>query len=57
MSTRGVSAARVRAQGFGATMPVATNDTPEGRQRNRRVEIKIVPITQEQVQAARAQGQ
>jgi outer membrane protein OmpA-like peptidoglycan-associated protein len=57
MSTRGVSAARVRAQGFGATMPVANNDTPEGRQRNRRVEIKIVPITQEQVQAARAQGQ
>lgn len=57
MSTRGVSAARVRAQGFGATMPVANNDTPEGRQRNRRVEIKIVPITQEQVRAARAQGQ
>ncbi len=56
MSIRGVSASRVRAQGFGATMPVADNTTPEGKARNRRVEIKIVPITQEQVQAARAQG-
>jgi len=54
--SQGVSAARVRSQGFGETMPVATNDTEEGRQRNRRVEIKIVPITQEQVQAAQQQG-
>lgn len=53
--TQGVSAARVRSQGFGETMPVASNDTEYGRQRNRRVEIKIVPITQEQVQAARQQ--
>lgn len=56
LSIRGVNAARIRAQGFGATMPIADNATPEGRQRNRRVEIKIVPITQEQVQQARAQG-
>ncbi len=53
--SRGVSAARIRSQGFGETMPVASNDTIEGRARNRRVEIKIVPITQEQVQAARQQ--
>ncbi len=53
--TRGVSAARIRSQGFGETMPVASNDTEYGRQRNRRVEIKIVPISQEQVQAARQQ--
>jgi len=55
-SIRGVNPARVRSQGFAATMPVADNATPEGRQRNRRVEIKIVPITQEQVREARAQG-
>jgi len=54
--TRNVSAARIRSQGFGETMPIASNDTAEGRARNRRVEIKIVPISQEQVQAAKQQG-
>ncbi len=53
---QGVSAARIRSQGYGETMPIASNDTIEGRARNRRVEIKIVPITQEQVQAAKQQG-
>lgn len=54
LSMQGVSAARIRSQGLGETMPVADNATDEGRRRNRRVEIKIVPITQEQVQAARS---
>ena len=40
---KGVSSTRIRAIGYGETLPVATNDTPEGRQRNRRVEIKINP--------------
>lgn len=53
LSTRGVSASRIRSQGFGESMPVADNTTEAGRARNRRVEIKIVPITQEQVEAAR----
>ena len=56
LSTVGVSAARIRTQGFGATLPVADNATPEGRARNRRVEIKIVPISAEQVQQAKADG-
>jgi outer membrane protein OmpA-like peptidoglycan-associated protein len=51
--SRGVSSARIRSQGFGETMPVDNNATAEGRSRNRRVEIKIVPVTQEDVQAAR----
>lgn len=53
LTSRGVAAARVRWQGFGETQPIASNDTLDGRAKNRRVEIKIVPITQEDVAAAR----
>jgi photosynthetic reaction center M subunit len=35
----GVAANRIRSRGFGQTKPMASNDTPDGRQRNRRVEI------------------
>ena len=52
--SRGVPAARLRSQGFGETMPVASNDTADGRARNRRVEIKIVPVSQDDVAAARS---
>jgi outer membrane protein OmpA-like peptidoglycan-associated protein len=54
LTSRGVGAARIRSQGYGETMPVADNTTDEGRRKNRRVEIKIVPVTQEDVNAAKA---
>jgi outer membrane protein OmpA-like peptidoglycan-associated protein len=38
---RGVLPYRVTSMGYGETQPVATNATPEGRQMNRRVEIRI----------------
>lgn len=38
---QGVNGSRVSAVGFGKTRPKASNDTPEGRQLNRRVEIHI----------------
>lgn len=34
-----IDAARLKSAGFGATKPVSPNDTPEGRQNNRRVEL------------------
>ena len=37
----GVDPARLTWVGYGLTRPVDTNATPEGRQRNRRVEIKV----------------
>jgi outer membrane protein OmpA-like peptidoglycan-associated protein len=54
LTSRGVAAARIRSQGYGETMPVADNATEDGRRKNRRVEIKIVPVSQEDVNAARA---
>src|ERR1051325_465270 len=43
---QGMPTERVSAVGFGKTQPKATNDTPEGRQVNRRVEIHIRAVQQ-----------
>jgi outer membrane protein OmpA-like peptidoglycan-associated protein len=40
---QGVHPARLFTQGKGPRDPVASNDTPEGRARNRRVELTLVP--------------
>lgn len=39
----GVEASRLESTGFGSSRPLTTNDTSEGRQANRRVELRIVP--------------
>ena len=38
---QGIAADSIEARGFGKTQPIATNDTPEGRQQNRRVELVL----------------
>lgn len=38
-----VEAPRILTQGFGEYDPIAPNDTPQGRQLNRRVEIRLAP--------------
>ena len=42
MTSRGLSKGKFITKGSGGTKPVADNDTPEGRARNRRVEITIL---------------
>ena len=38
---QGIPADSIQARGFGKTQPIASNDTPEGRQQNRRVELVL----------------
>jgi outer membrane protein OmpA-like peptidoglycan-associated protein len=38
---QGISGDTIVATGFGKTAPIASNDTPEGRQQNRRVELVL----------------
>ncbi len=46
LSGRGVNQARIATRGFGESQPRASNVTDEGRALNRRVEIRIVPVTE-----------
>ncbi|HEX5420261.1 MAG TPA: OmpA family protein [Gammaproteobacteria bacterium] len=45
LRTRNISGDRIVEIGQGEQHPVASNDTPEGRQLNRRVELNLVPLT------------
>ncbi len=47
LANSGVQQARLATKGYGESQPVASNSTEEGRAANRRVELKIVPIVQE----------
>ncbi|WP_456382550.1 OmpA family protein [Hydrogenimonas sp.] len=40
---RGVEASRLKVEAYGETRPIASNDTEEGRAKNRRVEVVLIP--------------
>jgi outer membrane protein OmpA-like peptidoglycan-associated protein len=44
LETRGVSGGRIVTIGAGESRPIARNDTAEGRQANRRVELTLAPL-------------
>lgn len=46
LEAHGLRSDRVITVGAGETRPVATNDTADGRQANRRVELTLTPLTQ-----------
>lgn len=50
---RGINRARVATRGYSKQFPIASNDTEEGRSQNRRVEIKLSPVTEQDYQGAR----
>jgi outer membrane protein OmpA-like peptidoglycan-associated protein len=47
LGAQGVSSQRLITVGYGETRPIASNDTVEGRQQNRRVEITLQPVVQQ----------
>lgn len=53
LSTHGVQSARMATRGYGEMQPIASNETPEGKSQNRRVEIKLVPVTEGDLAASR----
>jgi outer membrane protein OmpA-like peptidoglycan-associated protein len=46
LGSKGVNSQRVLTAGFGESRPIASNDTDAGRSQNRRVEVRLEPITQ-----------
>ena len=52
LTSRGVARARIETIGYGEQYPVADNSTEAGRAQNRRVEIRITPVTEADVRAA-----
>jgi outer membrane protein OmpA-like peptidoglycan-associated protein len=45
LRSRSIMSARIATQGMGERMPIASNDTASGMAMNRRVELRLVPIT------------
>ncbi len=43
VANMGMDISRIEAVGYGESRPVATNETAEGRARNRRIDVVITP--------------
>lgn len=44
LQARNIASGRIHATGMGPRYPIASNDTTEGRQTNRRVELSLLPL-------------
>ncbi len=44
LESTGVAAARLQTLGFGESQPIASNESATGRQQNRRVELRVLPL-------------
>jgi len=53
LSARGVNRARIATRGFGKSQPIASNADEAGRAQNRRVEIHISPIVDDDLRGRR----
>lgn len=53
---QGIARQRMATRGYGKQFPVASNDSENGRAQNRRVEIKLSPVTEQDMQGARRPG-
>ena len=47
MQSEGVPSSQLVAVSQGENQPIASNDTPEGRAQNRRIDVRIRPIVRE----------
>lgn len=48
LASKGIPAANLSARGLGETQPIASNDTPEGREQNRRVTLQFTDYVKQQ---------
>lgn len=45
LESTGTAGQRLQTLGFGESQPLTSNDTAQGRQQNRRVELRVLPLT------------
>jgi outer membrane protein OmpA-like peptidoglycan-associated protein len=57
MTSKGLDTARFTTKWFGEEQPIADNATPEGRAKNRRVNLAIVPNEKMKEEAKKASGE